>query len=49
MKKMAVEKNLMSGKYLPCCRHQRAGVLSKVIKDTIFKNTLKIMLEEFNR
>ena len=49
MKKMAVEKNLMSGKYLPCCRHQRAGVLSKEIKDTIFKNTLKIMLEEFNR
>ena len=25
MKKMAVEKKLMSGKYLPCCRHQRAG------------------------
>ena len=57
MKKMAVEKILMSGQYSSLSEMAAdinggggGGLVpSKEIEDTIFKNMLKIMLEEFNR
>ena len=60
MKKMAAEKVLMSGQYLSLSEmaadinEEEGGAVaglvpSKEIEDTIFKNMLKIMLEEFNR
>ena len=60
MKKMAAEKVLMSGQYLSLSEmaadiNEEGGggavaglVPSKEIEDTIFKNMLKIMLEELN-
>ena len=57
MKKMAAEKVLMSGQYSSLSEMAAdineggavAGLVpSKEIEDTIFKNMLKIMLEELN-
>ena len=53
MIKTAVEKILMSGQYsslFEMASDINGGLVpSKEIEDTIFKNMLKIMLEEFNR